>query len=249
MARAQADINSPYTFVKGLVTEANKLNEDLNLMTDGDNINVLRNGSCVRRKGVDTEPLGEPVSSSTTHLIDANAIKVVPWKNVNGDPSKNICLVQTGLVVHFFDMSKTPLSSGWIAKIDLASYATDSAKMANEPIAATSTSLALIIVNRYCEPIWVMYDSETNELEVSNLVLKIRDFSGIPDGLRLAERPTTLSVAHQYNLLNQGWADEATSTQVDLTGEGTEAGGSGTTGGGTTSGSGDRTDRILTELP
>lgn len=218
-------------------------------MTDGDNIYLRRNGSCVRRKGIDTEVGGSTITNTRQVIPDNHAVKAVEWKNVDGDPSKNICIVQAGTSLHFFDMSYVPLSDGWIDVIDMSPFAINTTKAASEPIEAASTTLALVIVNKYCEPIWVMYDAETGELEVSNLILKIRDFFGIPDGLRLAERPTTLSVAHQYNLLNQGWADEATSTQVDLTGEGTEAGGSGTTGGGTTSGSGDRTDRILAELP
>lgn len=218
-------------------------------MTDGDNIYLRRNGSCVRRKGIDTEIGGSTITDTRQVIPDNHAVKAVEWKNVNGDPSKNICIVQAGTSLHFFDMSYVPLSNGWIDVVDISPFAINTTKAASEPIEAASTTLALVIVNKYCEPLWAMYDAETGELEVSNLILKIRDFSGIPDGLRLAERPTTLSVAHQYNLLNQGWADEATSTQVDLTGEGTEAGGSGTTGGGTTSGSGDRTDRILAELP
>lgn len=36
----------------------------------------------------------------------------------------------------------------------------------------------------------------------------IRDFNGVPDGLKNDERPVTLSDEHRYNLLNQGWYDD-----------------------------------------
>lgn len=244
MARAQADINSPYTFVRGLITEANRLSEDLNLMTDGENIALRRDGSCVRRKGIDTEFGGNTVSGTRQVIPNNHVVKAVTWKNVNGDPSKNICVVQAGTSLHFFDMSYVPLSDGFIDTVDMSQFSINTTNVASEPISATPTTLALLIVNKYCEPIWVIYDDETQELEVSNLILKIRDFGGLPDGLKIAEKPTTLSAAHQYNLLNQGWADTALSTAPDLTGDGTSTGGSGTTGGGTSVDSGDPKDRF-----
>lgn len=216
-------------------------------MTDGDNIYLRRNGSCVRRKGIDTEVGGSTITDTRQVIPDNHAVKAVEWKNVNGDPSKNICIVQAGTSLHFFDMSYVPLSDGWIDVVDISPFAINTTKAASEPIEAASTTLALVIVNKYCEPLWVMYDAETGELEVSNLILKIRDFAGLPDGLKIGERPGVLSASHYYNLLNQGWGDESTSTTPDYTGGGTSAGGSGTTGGGYTVDSGDPGDIIDTD--
>ncbi len=236
MARAQSDLNSPYTFVKGLITEANRLAESENSMTDGNNVFINRDGSCERRLGFDIETGGSVVTETETLLSDDKAVKAIVWRNVNGDPAVNLIIAQMGTRLHFFDAASNPLSDGYLDTIDLMTYAV-STKAANEPISLATTSMSAIIANKYCDPIWVIYNRDRDELEVSSLVLKIRDFSGLPDGLKIAERPTTISVAHQYNLLNQGWADTDSSTAPDYTGYGSATGGEGSTGGGSSSGS------------
>ena len=203
-------------------------------MTDGNNIFINRDGSCERRLGFDIETGGSTIPQTETLLSNDKAIKAVTWKNVNGDPSKNFIIAQMGNDLHFFDAAAAPLSGGYIDSIDLSVYAISSLS-ANEPIAIATTTMAAIITNKYCDPLWVIYNDTLAKFEVSTLVLKIRDFAGLPDGLKVAERPTTISVAHQYNLLNQGWADTATSTAPDYTGTATATGGEGSTGGGTTS--------------
>jgi hypothetical protein len=39
-------------------------------------------------------------------------------------------------------------------------------------------------------------------------LLLMRDFHGVEDGLKVDETPDTLSDAHKYNLLNQGWTED-----------------------------------------
>ena len=239
MARAQADINSPYTFVKGLVTEANKLSEDLNLMTDGKNIDIKRNGSCERRKGLDIESAGYAQLTSSFRTSSSEAMKSVVWKNVNGNPAKSFLLCQTGNQITIYDLSFSPIVDGFVGGFNLSSYSINSTASANEPIGITAVTKYAILVNKYCEPLFLFFDEETEDLTIGTLILKIRDFAGLPDGLKIDERPTTLSLSHRYNLLNQGWSDNQTVVDIDLTGNGTIDGGNGSSGGGTTSDNGD----------
>lgn len=239
MARAQADLNVTSTFSKGFVTESNRLSESENILTDGDNIEITRKGVLKRRLGIDIETGGSTIPETESILSDTRAVKSVVWKNVNGDPSTNFLIAQKGNDLHFFDMSYSPLSDGYIAQINLSDYAVNSTLSANEPISITETTSCAIIFNKYCDPIYVAFRTEDEAFEVGPIILKIRDFTGLPDGLKISERPTTLSVAHAYNLLNQGWKDSSIDSGIDYTGSGTVIGGSGTTGGGTTTDTGD----------
>lgn len=68
-------------------------------------------------------------------------------------------------------------------------------------------------------PFYMEYDPQTKVIVVHPVgfdetkpstdfgSLTIRDFNGVDDGLETDEQPNTLSTAHRYNLLNQGWPD------------------------------------------
>ena len=230
MPRAQSDLNSPYTFVKGLITEANKLSESENSMVDGANVTINRDGSCERRLGFDVEVAGGRVLDI---LFVDNAVATVAraWNNVNGDASKNFCIVQVGLKISFFDFGVTPLSDGYIGEVDISPFCVSTTSAAKEAIQVAATGSALLIVNKYCDPLWVDYNVDTSTFTLSSIKLKMRDFGGLPDGFKISERPTSLSVLHLYNLLNQGWSDTLNEVGVDNSGSGTASGGSSSGGG------------------
>lgn len=56
------------------------------------------------------------------------------------------------------------------------------------------------------DPILLTLDSST--LSVYSIDIYIRDFELVEDGLRISERPASLSLDHRYNLLNAGWYAE-----------------------------------------
>jgi hypothetical protein len=214
-------------------------------MVDGANLSINRDGSCERRLGLDVEVAGgavEGISFSDT----AVATVVRAWRNVNGDASKNFCIVQVGTDIHFFDFGVTPLSSGYIGFIDIRPYCVSTTNAAKEAIQVTATGSALVIVNKYCEPLWVIYNQETRTFSLSSRKLKMRDFAGFPDALKVNERPVLLSPAHLYNLLNQGWGDTINELGVDNSGSGTATGG-GSGGGGTSTGFGTETIEVLAQ--
>lgn len=68
----------------------------------------------------------------------------------------------------------------------------------------------LFIVHPFCEPVYVRYDQDTDDIETKQINIKARDFERLDDGLAVDERPPQFSVNidHYYNLFNQGWYAE-----------------------------------------
>lgn len=230
MPQVQKDIQSPFTFVRGLVTEANKLTEPDNSASDMLNIQVDIKGVAKVRLGLDEEVDFQYADTGVTSL--SMAVNALEWKNVNGDPSTNFLVLQIGTYLFFYDMDSLSVSAALIGSADFSTVCVSTASAALAPIEAKESTVGLVCVNQYADPFIVIYDNDENEFILSRLVLKIRDFNGMPDGLRIDENPSTLSNLHLYNLLNQGWADPGDSGLGDNSGSGTEGGGISSGGGG-----------------
>jgi hypothetical protein len=82
----------------------------------------------------------------------------------------------------------------------------------------------LFIAHPFCDPLVAEYDHDTDTLTVVKIVIQVRDFDGVNDGLANDEEPTTLSPEHHYNLRNQGWVEPGSSD--GSLGGGTEGGAS-----------------------
>ena len=206
MTRAQHDVHSPYTFVKGLVTEANKLNQADNSCSDMSNIRVSINGTARRRLGIDYESSGE-ITLAALQDLSTVAVSVMPWKNVNGDTSISFLAVQAGTVIYLFDLNADPIGAALKGSVDFSTACMSSSSAAQSLCEGAPLSVGLIVVNQYADPFIISYDSQARTFGTSKLTLKVRDFSGIPDGFRVDERPTGLNATHFYNLMNQGWVD------------------------------------------
>lgn len=242
MPQAQKDIQSPFTFVRGLITEANKLTEPDNSASDMLNIQVDIRGVAKVRLGLDEEVGFEYANAGVTSLN--TAVSALEWKNVNGNPSTNFLVLQIGTRLYFYDMDSLSVSAALIGNADFSSVCVSVANATLSPIEAKESTVGLVCVNQYADPFVVIYDEAANEFILSRLVLKVRDFNGMPDGLRIDENPTTLSNPHLYNLLNQGWADPGDSGLADNSGSGTEGGGPSTGGGGSID-SGENFDTVI----
>lgn len=241
MPQVQKDIQSPFTFVKGLITEASKLTEPDNSASDMLNIQVDIKGTAKVRLGLEPEEGFEFVNSVVQNL--STAVTALEWKNVNGDPATNFLIVQIGTGLFFYDLNELSVSSSYIGTVDFSSVCVSTVDAGLSPIEAKESTIGLVCVNQYADPFVVMYDSTASEFVLSRLVLKVRDFVGMPDGLRIDENPTTLSNLHLYNLLNQGWGEVGDSGLADSSGSGTEGGGPSSGGGGSIN-SGENFERV-----
>ena len=70
---------------------------------------------------------------------------------------------------------------------------------------AQNTDFIAIAVGSGSLPYLLEYKEASNQVQLSQIKLYVRDFELVDDGLDLTERPTTLSDNHEYNLYNAGW--------------------------------------------
>jgi hypothetical protein len=191
-------------FVKGLITEATGLNFPENACTSTFNCRFSQVGEVRRRLGLDYE-VG---FSSTTQERKSAVISEYVWGAVAGTGNVNFAVVQIGKDIHFYQISSLgALSAGKKSfTIDLEDYqVVGSPKVKRAPASFTSGKGFLFIAHPYCNTLYVEYSAEDDDITVNEYRVEIRDFEGVEDGLRLEERPTTLSNEHKYNLYNQGW--------------------------------------------
>lgn len=199
--------------IKGKNTEANLLHFPQEFATDVLNMEVDYDPQLVRpRKGLNIN--GTTTAKIASQTYDANdfAFNSYLWENVEQDQDLNFVVVQVGRYLSFLDDSgladpSTAISSN---KIDLNNVLSGTAEGTLALLETTRLDFSsikgkLIVAGNPIEPSVVTYDASTGDFSISALNLQIRDLQGIADGLRVDERPSTLSEEHEYNLYNQGW--------------------------------------------
>lgn len=218
MPRAGVDKQHLFTFVAGLISEASGLTYPENSLKSGDNLDVNRKGEARRRLGVDYE-LNYQLSSDTydSSVVEFEGISYHDWPSVNNDGSINFFVIQVGDILYIYNKSADPLSSGFLTSVDIGNYqivVQGSGKVGFSPTISLDSAVLkgkLFLVGPITRPIVLEYDLVAEELRVTLLTLRVRDFDGVDDGLSVDERPATLSVQKEYNLMNQGWIDTADS--------------------------------------
>lgn len=198
MAKTTLERNN---FVRGLITEASPLTFPENASIDEENFILNRDGSRQRRYGMAYEPsyaLIDTTKNATT--FTGLAIRSFRWENVDNDPTAIVGVVQIGNILHLLDLATTSPSANVITTITLPTLYT------NNPISFTPIKGVLVMCSNADQdgPSYLKRETPTT-YSVNAYSLNIRDIWGVDDGLSVEERPTTLSEAHRYNLLNQGW--------------------------------------------
>ena len=201
------------SFIKGLLTEATGLNFPENACTETFDCVFNQIGQASRRKGIDIETDAETKSYTGTDGV----VREYVWRVAGNTGAITFLVVQYGSTIHFYSISGTTLSANLESfSIDLLDYDTtttfDTSELACE---FSSGNGLLFIAHPQVEPLMVEYDPDTNDITVTELNLKVRDFAGLDDGLEIDERPATLSNEHEYNLKNQGWYP-ATVFKIDV---------------------------------
>ena len=200
----QATISINNTAAKGLITEATGLNFPENAWTDALNVTPDNKGITERRKGIDYELNSEEF----TVVRNDTTMATGRWTNVAGLGTRNFVVVQNGSTLYFYEeVQGESLSSNKKSfSIDLTSY-----DVAGNPgVSDINCEFAsgkgyLFVTHKYCDPFYVAYDPNTDTITVTSITIQCRDFEGVDDGLDPDERLSTMSEAHEYNLLNQGW--------------------------------------------
>ena len=168
-------------FVGGLNTESSPLVFPENTAKDLDNVDLLRDGSIKRRRGLEFESLG---AYSDDSFLEGNlqtaAITEHEWESVDGDDSLNFAVVQVGGVLYFHNLGNDTLSLGILGKIDLDPVKTRT-DFAEFPISTAHGGGKLFVVSRGISPTYIQYDSDAKTFSGVKLTIKIRDIDGIPE--------------------------------------------------------------------
>lgn len=195
------------TFAKGIITEANALNFPEDASIDEANFILNRDGSRQLRLGMDFEAgyTATAVPSMTSAAIGVSSHE---WINAGNTVANQFAVVQVGNKLLVYNASATSISSSLLATIDAASVITDTSK----EIQSACGMGFFFFTSGSGSPAVLEYVGTT--VTMRTIDIKIRDFFGVYDGLKVDERPPTLSDAHKYNLFNQGW-DSSKATAVD----------------------------------
>lgn len=194
------------TFVQGIITEAGPLTYPENASLDEVNFILKRDGSRKKRSGLDYED--DYVLKSTgfgTSQVSKTGISFHRWDYPKGNLDLSLGIVRIYDSLWFVNLinqsPSTEFKNGGSPLVisGLLNGRIDTAYINNE----------LIIVGEDLPyPIKLEYDSSTDTVTTTTIYLKIRDFFGVDDTLEISDRPTTMSIEHQYNLINQGWNDD-----------------------------------------
>lgn len=210
MARASA--NKLYrNFTAGLITEASPLTYPENASIDEDNCVISRQGNRRRRLGIDYIVNYSPSSFSISQdEAKSSAFNEFEWTNVVNNEELSFLVVQLGGILRFFDISNGldyPEEKSF--SLDLSNFLLDTS-----PISAAQARVSfavgrgfLFFTGRFIEPSYVEYNPVGDSIVAKKIPILIRDFVGLDDGLTTIEEPPTLSLEHEYNLMNQGWSD------------------------------------------
>jgi len=214
MPRAVKQSEHLFTFVKGKVTDSNDLSDVKGGLRASDNIDVLRDGSARRRRGLDYEPSYSLSSFTLTDSeLEFNALSYGRWLDVAGDGETNVLAVQVGTSLYLYSIDTNAVSGQFITTVDLSSFIItgQTANAEKTPLQFASGKGFLFVVGKYIEPIIISYDATTGLMSTSNIEINIRDFDGVTDTIGIDVRSSVLSTEHEYNLMNQGWVDTADS--------------------------------------
>lgn len=209
----QASIENNFT--GGLKTEFTGLNFPENACTAASNCVFSIIGDVNRREGFDFE-VDYQLNNTPSTLGTAGSIAVstYKWNNAGGDGTTQIVVQQTGDTLYFYlstaATSTNPLSKQiLVSTVSISQFLATNAVTAFDPTVECTFSDGngyLFVFNPQCDPFYCSYNSGNQTLTPHVITVQVRDFAGVPDGLLLNTRPTTLSPEHSYNLVNQGWA-------------------------------------------
>jgi hypothetical protein len=193
-------------FVGGLKTEFTGLNFPENSASETFDCIFSKIGRVTRRKGFDIEDTGSYQTLNRSESVVASYL----WKNVSGDGTINLLVVQVGNTLRFYEVSdtSTALSNQLLSSsITLTTFTpTGSTVSPNSSECQFAQGNGFLFVfHPNLEPFYVSYDPTTQLVSATAITVQIRDFEGIAEGIPDTQRPTTLTTTHKYNLGNQGW--------------------------------------------
>lgn len=197
-------------FVNGIVTEASPLSFPPNASLDEVNFKLNRDGTRDRRLGIDFED-GFVLNTTgyTAEQLASSTRSFFRWPNPSGTRTVDIGVIQIGGYIYFCNLFASAPSAALLNGGQPIN--TGASNTATFEYAIIGTNL-IVVSAELPTPVLVFYNGVTDLISYATHHILVRDIVGVDDGLRVDERPTSLSPLHRYNLYNQGWLPEGVET-------------------------------------
>lgn len=197
---------SYFQFAQGKITEASPLTFPENSMKDVLNMDIQPEGGVNRRRGLNWEDnwaaTAEPAGGGVTQTF--------VWYNAKNLQSLSpILVVRRGTRLVFHSLYAEPASGTKFPQV----Y--DVPGAAHEPWDFIEAKGSLVIVRPSSHPVLFTPNTSGTSYSIRPIIIRIRDLEGVEDGTNPSKRPASLSGAHHYNLINQGWPWRKTPWKVE----------------------------------
>ena len=200
-------------FSKGLYTEINPLETDLETTSDELNMELDLDGSRRKRLGFDLESGYTPINTAVTYdntKILGNS--VFRWENAGGNPDKILLVVQVGHSLKFFDLDNSILSSEELFSVDFPSSTYDKtfSYAIVDSLLVVCTGEKDVYTFEYREDGDVVIFTQSTETLYIRDLFGVQAFTGATDltlsqNQQIRPRSGAVTSEHIYNLRNQGW--------------------------------------------
>lgn len=207
---ATRGVSSRFTAVKGLITEQNDCNFEVDSMIAAENVIPDKTGRVSRRRGVDV------VGSAISVGVDAaqyGAVSKFTWMLPNKVWNTDLLVIQIGAIVYFFSKSET-MTDSVLWQLDLTPYALDINTVVSTECSFAEAGGHLFIANSGTNPLCIRMNDDATFTVVKQLDIKVRVMECVQSGSYAAqgiayrdprERPVYGTSAHYFDLRNAGW--------------------------------------------
>ena len=207
------------TFSRGLITEASGLNFPEDASVDELNVDLIRDGSRRRRKGVVYENGYTDLSLGYTA---GNQAHVHKWENAGNVPGLTFVVVQIDDTLHFFAPEGDTVSDYKKSfTVNLTTYNSPFGSGAgNSAVNVAQIKGKLIVVSENINSICVEYDPDTDALSVSEIQFRIRDFEWLGDrttyetSIPITDPSLVGNDDRRYDQKNAGWTQSVLNTYI-----------------------------------
>lgn len=198
-----------YNFSRGYITEQSPVAVAEGSALDMENFEIDTTGGIRRRRAIAREAAGEDVTLSGGDRAGDEVFTRYVWRNAAGEAGRTLQVFQLGQYITFLEDQEVLGVDPPVFAFDLSAFKTPSATATM--LRTTNVSFAdgrshLFISSENTEPFYIAVSG--SEITAIPLNLRIRDFTGIVDGVANTVKPIVLTTAHRYNLFNRGWTTE-----------------------------------------
>lgn len=201
------------TFVRGVVSEFSGLNFPEDAAVDASNVIFDSTGIVSRRLGIDYE--NQYQMQATGINKKTSVVQEYIWENVDGNGALSFLVLQTASTLYFYLITdQGSLSANRRPFIVNLAGMTKAGDVGDYPCQFTQGGGHLFVSHPKLDPFRILYTASTSgagSIQVTPIVLMVRDLEGTEDGMGVNFRPTKnkkvdqMNGAHRYNLWNQGW--------------------------------------------